>query len=301
MGVMKGLAAVAVLALVAAAVLVFAGCDGRADAVPGPAPTPEPTATPTSNPAGVTHTPTPTPEHYVRLHVVSDGSHDSLLLQWIGGPPYPTKWQYRRGVWRRHPDGEGCWTRERSGCWRRDDDGGRIWWLYFGAWTDIPGSGASTRSFRDRGLPAGSARTYQVRAVVGTVAAEASRERTGGTQEQGRQLLDIYASDVVVGDGQRRWLVLDFTIVIPDGVRVSASGASAHRELSDAYSYREGAERANLDVWGADSIVYGYEQLGELSFGPDGEVRHRYVPPAHAGSGAAVLDQIIASVRPHTP
>ncbi len=87
--------------------------------------------------------------------------------------------------------------------------------------------------------------------------------------------------------------MLDFTIVIPDGVRVSAYGA-----LSDAY--RERAEWAALSVWGADSIIYGAggERLGDLQLGPDGEVLHRYVPPAQARSGAAALDQIIASVRP---
>lgn len=294
MSMLKGLA---VAAVVATAVLVFAGCDGRADTAPAP----EPTATLDIAEVGVVATPTPTPEHYVRLLVVSDGSHDSLLLEWVGGPPNPTRWQYRRGTWRRDPEGEGCWTRGDSGCWRRDDDGGRVWRLEWGAWTDIPGSGASTRSFNDTGLPARSAWEYQVRAVVGTVTGEGSRVKEGGTQEQDRQLPDIFASELVEGDGQRRWLVLGFTIVIPDGVRVSAYGASGHSELVDAY--RERAEWAWLSVWGADSIIGGIwgEQVGSLQFEPDGEVRHRYVPPEHARRGAAVLDQIIASVRPHTP
>ena len=287
---LKGLAAVAVLAVVATAVLVSAGCDGRADTAP------EPTATLDIAEVGVVATPTPTPEHYVRLLVVSDGSHDSLLLEWVGGPPNPTRWQYRRGTWRRDPEGVGCWTRGDSGCGRREDDGGRVWRFDFGAWTDIPGSGASTRSFRDTGLPARSEWGYEVRAVVGTVAAEQSGFAVGGTQEQDRQLPDIFASDIVEGDGQRRWLVLDFTIVIPDGVRVFAYGPTSS-------PYREPAEQASLIVYGADSIIHGAgdEELGDLRFGPDGEVLHRYVPPKHARRGAAVLDQIIASVRPHKP
>ena len=54
---MNGLAAVAVIA---AAVLVFAGCDGRADTAP------EPTATLDIAEVGVVATPTPTPEHAPR-------------------------------------------------------------------------------------------------------------------------------------------------------------------------------------------------------------------------------------------
>ena len=289
MSMLKGLA---VAAVVATAVLVFAGCDGRADTLP----TPEPTATLDIAEVGVVATPTPTPEHYVRLLVVSDGAHDSLLLEWIGGPPNPTKWQYRRGTWRRDPEGEGCWTRGDSGCGWREDDGGRVWRFDFGAWTDIPGSGASTRSFRDAGLPARGEWGYEVRAVVGTVAAEPSGFATGGTQEQGRQFPDISASDVVEGDGQRRWLVLGFTIVIPDGVRIFVYGPTSS-------PYREPAEQVSLSVHKAGSIVHGApdDDLGDLRFGPDGEVLHRYVPPEHARRGAAVLDQIIASVRPHTP
>ena len=141
-----------------------------------------------------------------------------------------------------------------------------------------------------------SAWEYQVRAVVGTVAAEPSGFATGGTQEQGRQLPDISASDVVEGDGQRRWLVLGFTIVIPDGVRIFVDGPTSS-------PYREPAEQVSLSVHKAGSIVHGAgdDDLGVLRFGPDGEVLHRYVPPEHARRGAAVLDQIIASVRPHTP
>ena len=210
------------------------------------------------------------------------------FLEWIGGPPNPTKWQYRRGVWRRGSDGHGYW--------RRDDDGGRVWTIEWGAWTDIPGSGASTRSFRDTGLQPSTVWDYQVRAVVGTVAGDGSGVEQGRTQEQGRQFLDIYASDVVEGDGQQRWLVLDFTIVIPDGVRVSAYGADPYGVDPMARDHREWAW---LAVWGADSIIHGAggERLGDLTFGPDGAELHRYVPPAQARSGAAALAQIMASIQ----
>ena len=33
------------------------------------------------------------------LIVVSDGSHDSLLLEWAGGPANATGWQYRQRRW----------------------------------------------------------------------------------------------------------------------------------------------------------------------------------------------------------
>ena len=47
------------------------------------------------------------------LIVVSDGSIDSLLLEWTGGPQDASKWQYRRTTWnqKKHvQDPWGCWT-----------------------------------------------------------------------------------------------------------------------------------------------------------------------------------------------
>ena len=56
------------------------------------------------------------------LIVVSDGSHDSLLLEWTGGPANATKWQYRQRRWE------------------------NVQPLAWEAWTDVPGSGAGVRT-----------------------------------------------------------------------------------------------------------------------------------------------------------
>ena len=198
------------------------------------------------------------------LIVVSDGSHDSLLLEWTGGPSNATKWQYRKRQWKKGFPGE------------------------WGSWSDIPGSGVATRSYKDTGLPALSGWDYQVRAVVGTVAAEASEPDTNGTQKRDAGPLDMYHSRVVEGDGRQRWIVVGFTIVIPDGVRA--------RVYSPIQPSGGGQRGTPVSVYGA----------GRFLFGPHGEVYRRDVPPAEdfpnaaqAQAAATVLDAIIDSIRPY--
>ena len=203
------------------------------------------------------------------LIVVSDGSHDSLLLEWAGGPANATKWQYRQRRW---------------------EDGLPLAWE---AWTDIPNSSAATRSHRISGLGSLSGFEYQVRAVVGTTVGAESEADRGGTQEEGSKILDIYLSRVVEGDGRREWRVVNFTIVIPDGMRLHAGVPFAS---SDGRS---------------GSPVYDVAGGGGLTFEDDGEVLVRYVaPPATAEASVdsntqarsqrdvgALLDQIIDSIR----
>ena len=89
----------------------------------------------------------------LELIVVSDGSHDSLLLEWTGGPSNATKWQYRQRPWANMQP------------------------LAWEAWADIPRSGAGTRKHRLTGLRADTGYEFEVRAVVGTVAGESVRQR----------------------------------------------------------------------------------------------------------------------------
>ena len=209
------------------------------------------------------------PSEPLTLIVVSDGSHDSLILEWTGGPANATKWQYRQRRW---------------------DDGLPLAWQQ---WTDIPGSGAATQRHRISGLDSLSGFEYQVRAVVGTTAGAESEADRGGTQKKGSKILDIYLSRVVEGDGRREWQVVNFTIVIPDGMRLHAGVPFAS---SDGRS---------------GSPVYDVAGGGGLTFSDDGVVLVRYVAPVTSADASvdgnaeakpprdvgALLDQIIASVR----
>ena len=96
----------------------------------------------------------PAPE----LIVVSDGAADALILEWTYDAPV-TRWQYRQRTWQNYKP--------------------QAW----GAWTDIPNSSASTRSYRFGGLRSGGkAYDYELRAIVGTVAGTSSRVAEGTTQ-----------------------------------------------------------------------------------------------------------------------
>ena len=202
------------------------------------------------------------PSGPLTLIVVSDGSHDSLLLEWTGGPQNATKWQHRKRQWKKGIQGE--WT----------------------PWADIPGSSATTRSYVDT-VPARTTWDYQVRPVVGAVPGEASRARSGGTQREGADPLDIYHGVVVEGDGHQRWIVVSFTIVLPDGVRARASSPI----------------QPSGGQGGTPVTVYG---AGWFLFGDAGETYKRLeLPPeesygaAQAQTSGAVMDAIVDSIRPY--
>ena len=138
--------------------------------------------------------------------MVSHGAHDSLLLEWTGGPENATKWQYRQRPWE--------YLRPQT--WE--------------AWTDIPDSDTAKRSYRVRGLSAYHAYDFEVRAVEGTHPATASETVTGITQLQG-ELPAIYPEQIVQGDGSTEWYVADF--VIHDSRRSAPRGWTAlHRRVS---------------------------------------------------------------------
>ncbi len=155
------------------------------------------------------------PEGGPCLIVVSDGSPDSLLLEWAGGPDNATGWQYRRTTWN-------------SGESRRNP---------WGPWTDVPGSDSATRAFRVADLRSDTGHRFEVRAVAGGVEGVPSNLEGGITHGVGERPL-IYAGEVVEGDGRTEWQLGSFIFTIPDGMRLVgglswASGEDSGTSVQD--------------------------------------------------------------------
>ena len=149
------------------------------------------------------------------LIVVSDETASSLLLEWTGGPSDATSWRYRLTHWNQ--------TEYRQEPW--------------GQWTDIPSSGAATRSHRLTGLASPRGYFVELRAIVGTVRGTASNTSTGITHAQG-SIPYISPGQVVEGDGSTQWRLhgLRYVVTIPDGMRLRTSagaiGADGHRRFT---------------------------------------------------------------------
>ena len=154
--------------------------------------------------------PPPAPD----LVVISEGAADALLLEWTGGPPNATKWQYRTRAW---------------------SDGAPNFW---GSWTDVPESDSSTTTYRLTGLAASTGYQIELRGLVGDVAsvssgiADAQSEypppMTVGITRAANELPMIYRHHPAEGDGTTKWRVfgLNFSVVIPDGMRLRIVGAA---------------------------------------------------------------------------
>ncbi len=137
------------------------------------------------------------PEGGPCLIVVSDGSPDSLLLEWVGGPDDVTRWQYRRTTWNSGEARQNPW----------------------GPWTDIPGSDSATRAYRLTGLRSNTGHRFEVRAVAGGVEGVPSNLEGGITHRPGERPL-IYVGKVVEGDGRTEWQLGSFIFTIPEGLRL---------------------------------------------------------------------------------
>ena len=198
--------------------------------------------------------------------VVSDGSHDALLLEWTGGPENVTRWQYR----------ERAWVNRRAQPW--------------GIWQNVPGSSATTTSYRLTGLSAGSAYDVQVRAVTGTTPGAPSNVGEGLTYPTGR-IPYIDPGELVEGDGRTEWRirVCGCTVVIPNGMRVEVG--------------RSGVPDNGPVGTGIIDVATG----SQLALGSRGhEIARRIVTPVSDGGAqnlrpirdvSALFDQIVASVR----
>ena len=192
--------------------------------------------------------------------MVSHGAHDSLLLEWTGGPENATKWQYRQRPWE--------YLRPQT--WE--------------AWTDIPDSDTAKRSYRVRGLSAYHAYDFEVRAVEGTHPATASKTVTGITQLQG-ELPAIYPEQIVQGGGSTEWYVADFVITIPDGVRLVGGRPFIAECLPDVTPCGDGTSLRDL---ASGSVVW---------FTIAGEEIDRKVAEDSAHDVDALFDQLVASIR----
>ncbi len=216
---------------------------------------------------------------------MSDGSHDALLLEWAGGPENATRWQYRLRRW------------------------GNDQPLEWDAWTDVPGSVAVTRGYRVSGLQEDTAYGFQVRGVVGPPGvAEAygvsPTSETGATHRRG-ELPVLHADRLAQGDGVTEWIIADFAIIIPAGMRVTTV-------IPDT----SGGGELTVPVFEAASgSVLRFTPSGELvewqAFSPlsveftRSYFRHRLgafdlVTPLSPNVNT-LFEQIVASVRPLAP
>ncbi len=155
------------------------------------------------------------PEGGPCLIVVSDGSPDSLVLEWVGGPDNTAGWQYRRTVWNTGESRQEPW----------------------GPWTDIPGSHSATRAFRLTGLSSDTGHRFEVRAVTGGGEGVPSNLEGGITHRPGERPL-IYAGRIAEGDGRTEWQLGAFIFTIPEGMRLVgglswASGGDSGTSVQD--------------------------------------------------------------------
>lgn len=171
------------------------------------------------------------PEGGPCLVVVSDGSSDSLVLEWVGGPDNVTGWQYRRTTWN---------TRE-----SRQDP--------WGPWTDIPGSDPATRTFELTGLSSDTGHRFEVRAVTGGVDGAPSNLEGGITHRRGERPL-IYAGRIVEGDGRTEWQLGAFIFTIPEGMRL-VGGLSWASDGNSGTSVQDFQGRGSLNFVHTQGIV----------------------------------------------
>ncbi len=136
----------------------------------------------------------PAPE----LITIATGEAGVIILEWAGGPESATGWQYRQRLTKR-----GTW----------------------GAWTDVPSSTGTTKSYRITGLETYRAYYFQVRAVTDAGSSRASDAVRGPTLDYEQGIPNLPEGQLVEG-GDRRWLLGGIIeVTIPAGVRMKFGGA----------------------------------------------------------------------------
>ena len=211
------------------------------------------------------------------LLVYSKGEHDTLYLEWVGGPTNATKWQYRQRGW----------------------DGATP--LTWGSWTDIPGSSTSTRNHRVTGLMEEQPYDYQVRPVNGTNPGTASVVAAGygeGTTPLRIGIPTLDPFQVAEGDGETEWRIhrLGFVIVIPDGMRMRAGGGFTSAGGPNGvwlYDLSTGSSLL-LTAHGKENgrDIVSSDTSGEGVGGASGESEDSATPP----STGSLFDRIVESV-----
>ena len=193
------------------------------------------------------------------LIVVSHGSHDTLTLEWVGGSPSAMGWQYRQRHW---------------------ENFGPLPWE---DWTGIPHGCAITRACRLTGLPEDALLDFQVRAVGGPASVIA------GTRTPTRGNLPwVSRSQIAEGDGTTEWIVAEFAITIPDGVRLAYGGYFVTACRFGEVCISEGGQ------------LNHFPTHSSLTYSLDGNMVIRYLDPFAANQADevnAIFDQIIASIR----
>ena len=198
------------------------------------------------------------------LLAVTTGNRGEVLLEWTPAADTAgvTRWQYRLRLQR---------------------EGLKPW----GAWTDVPGSGAATRSYRVRGLGL-AVHYWQLRAVAGTASGDASETVEGSPAFIGASgIPTMLPGDVI--EGGRAWRIGNGAVIdVPAGTRLRYGG----------WSYVAGESRMSFeDVasgWrqGVNTTTLTGTSRWRAADAPDG---------AQASEGgrdvAAILDGIIDSLR----
>ncbi len=218
------------------------------------------------------------------LIVVSDGSHDALLLQWTGGPENTSRWQYRMRRWENSQP------------------------LEWEAWTDVPDSTANTCSYRATGLREDTAYGFRVRAVVAPPrAAEAyavsPTSETGATQRRGEPP-ELRAGRLAQGDGVTEWVVAGFAIVIPAGMRVTTAPPETSASGESIVPVFETASRSVIQLTPSGDLVewHAYSPSAVLVrelYSPRPDNTDRVTPHPHNVN--TLFEEIVASVRSLVP
>ncbi|MXW34821.1 MAG: hypothetical protein F4Z60_04320 [Chloroflexi bacterium] len=173
------------------------------------------------------------------LTVLRVGASNVPVLWWADEPALATSWQYR----------------QRAG----SDPATGPW----GAWTVIPHSGVTTRSYRVDGLRPGEAYEFQVRRHGGEDATP-SNSASGAMRPLPRDgIPTIGDRETVIGDGVNEWRVLDsdYVVTLPVGVRFVVT----EHDRNGAIIWEVGATRyVHLDLttgrtlsWTRDSFAEG--------------------------------------------
>lgn len=194
------------------------------------------------------------------LLAFSDGAPDSLLLEWgradrgrreWSAPEGLTGWQYRLRPYRLSPGG---WS----------------------DWTDFPGSSGASRRGRASGLRPDTLYQFEVRAVAGPHAGEASAPTQGLTQSASGPRL-IQPGYAVLGDGRTEWKLPGGLIVvtIPAGMLVEDDGHA-----------RGGLRDVDSTSWLLLDLTTGAESRREMRNADEG-----------GRDVNALFDQIVASAR----
>ncbi len=194
--------------------------------------------------------------------MVSDGAHDTLLLEWSEGPSEGvTGWQYRTRVWRNARP------------------------LEWGAWADVEGSAADTRRYLLEGLDQRTGYSVEVRPVLATVEGTASNTVFASTHHP-FNIPEMYPAHVVEGDGSTEWRIhrLSWVITIPAGMRMTAARGAAGANAVAVFDIASNS-RLTVAFAGARS----------------GQAVERIIRQDDSGQPArdvnALLDRIAASLR----